>query len=277
LDRQRLVRDGVVVPDTIVLAHEEERTRLARQCPEALDVTEVVGDPMLDRIAASLPARALYREALGVGPRDTLLTVTSTWGPKSLLGQDAELLEQLVTELDDAQYKVAVQVHPNAWTAHGPWQIQAWLAKQRRGPRLTLVSQYSDPCAALVAGDYIISDHGSMGLYGTATGAPILLAGSPNAGVDPTSPGFELSGFAARLDSGKPLRRQLARATAAYRPESYRRVAGRISSYPDMFARRMRRLIYRKLRLRAPGPCPDTETAPVPIIAGARQQNGSLS
>lgn len=47
LNRQWLVQDGRLVPESIVLAHHEELTRLGRECPEALPAAEVVGDPAL--------------------------------------------------------------------------------------------------------------------------------------------------------------------------------------------------------------------------------------
>ncbi|MEU7735300.1 hypothetical protein AB0B51_19625, partial [Streptomyces griseus] len=45
LDRQWLIQDGRLVPESIVLAHHEDLTRLGRACPEALPAAEVVGDP----------------------------------------------------------------------------------------------------------------------------------------------------------------------------------------------------------------------------------------
>jgi hypothetical protein len=63
MGRRYLMWDGAVVPAAVALAHREE---LARSCPEALPVAEVVGDPCYDRIDASLPLRPAYRRALGL-------------------------------------------------------------------------------------------------------------------------------------------------------------------------------------------------------------------
>ncbi|WP_405549057.1 hypothetical protein [Streptomyces microflavus] len=264
LDRQWLIQDGRVVPESIVLAHHEELTRLGRECPEALPAAEVIGDPCSDRITASLPQRALYRDALGVGARQQLVTACSTWGPGSLLGRQWELLERLVDELPREDFRVALLLHPHVWNAHGEWQIRSWLAGLGRSG-LLLISQYADWVGALVAADHIVGDHGSVSLYGAMTGVPVLMGSVPEGDLDPGSPAAELASFAPRLHADRPLVRQLARAAAEYRTERYEQVAARITSEPGRFAVRMRALIYRKLRLRAPAVRPRTEHAPLPV------------
>jgi hypothetical protein len=264
LTRQRLVRDGALVPETIVLAHHEELTRLGRECPEALPAAEVVGDPCFDRIAASLPSRALYRDALGARAGQRLVLVCSTWGPDSLLGQGWEVLERLVGELPRDEFRVAALLHPHVWNAHGVWQVRAWLAGLVRSG-LTLVSPHGDWAGAVVAADYIVGDHGSVTLYGAMTGAPVLMAGRPDAEVDPGSPLAELMSFAPRLRGDRPLRPQLRRSRAAFRTRRYEQVASRISSEPGRFSRKMRALLYRKLHLRAPAVRTTTEPARLPI------------
>ncbi|MFL4904209.1 hypothetical protein ACJ6WF_13745 [Streptomyces sp. MMS24-I2-30] len=264
LSRQRLVRDGAIVPEAIVLAHHEELTRLGRECPEALPVAEVVGDPCFDRIAASLPSRALYRDALGAGAGRRLVLVCSTWGPDSLLGQGFEVLERLVGELPRDEFRIAALLHPHVWNAHGDWQVRAWLAGLARSG-LTLVSPHGDWTGAVVAADYVVGDHGSVSLYGAMTGVPVFMAGRPDADVDPGSPLAELMSFAPRLRLDRPLRPQLRRSSVAGRADRYERVAARISSEPGRFARRMRALLYRKLHLRAPTVRPATETAALPL------------
>ncbi|MFF7652774.1 hypothetical protein ACFZCY_23640 [Streptomyces sp. NPDC007983] len=264
LSRQRLVRDGAVVPEAIVLAHQEELARLGRECPEALPVAEVVGDPCFDRITASLPARALYREALGARARQRLVLACSTWGPNSLLGRGFEVLERLVAELPREEFRVAALLHPHVWNAHGEWQVRSWLARLGRSG-LTVLSHYADWVGALVAADYIVGDHGSVTLYGAMTGVPVLMATLPDADVDPRSPLAELGSFAPRLHEDRPLREQFKRSSATYRAHRHQRVAARITSEPGRFARKMRTLLYRKLRLRAPAGRPTTEPARLPF------------
>ncbi|KUM87569.1 MULTISPECIES: hypothetical protein [Streptomyces] len=264
LSRQRLVRDGAVVPEVVVLAHQEELTRLGRECPEALPVAEVVGDPCFDRIAVSLPLKALYRDALGVRAGQRLVLVCSTWGPDSLLGQGWDLLERLVGELPRDEFRIAALLHPHVWNAHGHWQVRSWLAGLARAG-LTLVSPHGDWTGALVAADYIVGDHGSVSLYGAMTGVPILMAGRPDADVDPGSPLAELMSFAPRLRGDRPLRPQLRRSSASWRSHRCERVAARITSEPGRFERRMRALLYRKLRLRAPTTRATTQPARLPL------------
>ncbi|MFF9345959.1 hypothetical protein [Streptomyces sp. NPDC014734] len=264
LNREWLVQDGRLVPDSLVLAHHEDLNRLGRECPEALPAAEVIGDPCFDRILASLPLRALYREALGTGARQRLVLACSTWGARSLYGQSPDLLERLVTELPQHDYRVAVLLHPNIWNAHGEWQIRSWLAALGRAG-LTVVSQQADWVGVLVAADYIVGDHGSLSLYGAMTGAPVLMAGAPETDVDPTSPGAELATLAPRLHPDRPLGRQLTRSSALYRKQRYERIADRITSEPGRFATRMRALLYRKLKLRAPAVGLAAEHAPLPF------------
>lgn len=249
--RQWLVMDGAVVPESLVLSHHDDLARLGRECPEALSVAEVVGDPCYDRIAASLPSRALYREALRTRHDQKLVLVCSTWGPRSLLGREWPLLERLVAELPTEEFRVATLLHPNVWNAHGEWQIRSWLAGLGRAG-LCVVSQQSDWCGAVAAADFLIGDHGSLSLYGTMTGSPVLMTRLPDDDLDPASPLAELSTFAPRLRADRPLRTQLSRGVATYQAARHARVAARITSRPGQFARRMRALLYRKLRLRAP-------------------------
>lgn len=274
LGAQWLVRDGALIPSTLVLAHEEERDRLALGCPEALSSAVVVGDPCYDRIAASRSRRYAYRDALGVPPGRRLVTVASTWGPSSLLGRAPDLPGRLVAELPRDEYQVIVLAHPNAWFGHGRWQITAWLTDALRGG-LGLVPPESDWRAVLTASDVVIGDHGSASLYATAAGVPVAFAGSLSADVDRDSPIGELAAIAPRLSSRKPLATQLARLGPDFRREDYARVAGRITSKPGRFAPNMRRLLYRHLHLGEPATAPPVEPAPLPTLIRHRAGTGS--
>ncbi|WP_405989057.1 hypothetical protein [Streptomyces sp. NBC_00986] len=264
LSRQRLVRDGTLVPEVVVLAHHEELARLGRECPEALPVAEVVGDPCFDRIAVSLPSRALYREALGIKAGQRMVLACSTWGPDSLLGQGWDLLERLATELPRDEFRIVALLHPHVWNAHGDWQVRAWLAGLARSG-LTLISPHGDWAGAVVAADYIVGDHGSVSLYAAMTGVPVLMGGRLDADVDPGSPLAELMSFAPRLRGDRPLRPQLRRSAATCRSHRYERVAARISSEPGRFSHKMRALLYRKLRLRPLGARVATAPARLPL------------
>ncbi|MEU6348127.1 hypothetical protein ABZ896_02220 [Streptomyces sp. NPDC047072] len=267
LGRQWLVRDGVVVPAAIAMAHEEDRVRLGRQCPEALPVAEVVGDPCYDRVAASLPFRALYREALGTGPGQELVLVCSTWGPDSLLGRHWDLLERLAAELPREEFRIVVMLHSHVWNAHSEWHIRSAFAGLARAG-VGLVSQHAEWSGAVVGADYVVGDHGSVGLYATMTGARILTAGAPDTDLDSGSPMAGLRALAPRVRRGSHVRRQLRRSTAAYRAGQYAHIASRLSSEPGRFAPLMRALLYRRLHLRAPAGRPLTQRAVLPVTVG---------
>jgi hypothetical protein len=265
LGAQWLVRDGALVPSTLVLAHEEERDRLASSCPQALPAAVVVGDPCYDRIAASRSRRYAYRDALGVPPGCRLVTVASTWGPASLLGLAPDLPGRLVAELPRDEYQVIVLAHPNAWFGHGRWQITAWLTGALRGG-LGLVPPEADWRAVLVASDVVIGDHGSVSLYAAAAGVPVAFAGPLPHDVDRDSPMGQLATIAPRLSSRKPSAAQLARLGPEYRRAEYMRVASRITSKPGRFAPNMRRLLYRHLGLSEPPTTPIAEPAALPTV-----------
>ena len=269
LGAQWLVRDGALIPAAIVLAHEEERERLARACPQAVPHAVVVGDPCYDRITASLPYRSAYRDALGVPPRRRLVTVATTWGAASLLGRVPQLPSRLVAELPRSEYRVVALAHPNAWFGHGRWQIEAWLAEPLRGG-LGLVPPEADWCAVLAASDLVIGDHGSVSLYATAAGVPVVLGAPLSADVDPASPMGELGAMAPQLSARRPLAAQLGRLTADFRRDEYAKVAARITSQPGDFARNLRRLLYRQLGLSLPASRGPVEPAAMPTLIRRR-------
>jgi hypothetical protein len=192
------------------------------------------------------------------------VVVTSTWGTKSLFGRHAELLRRLSAELPGDRYRLAALLHPNVWFGHGVWQIRAWLDDcLRRG--LVLVPPEADWRGALVAADHIVCDHGSVAVYGTVTGAPILLTGTAGDDVDQESAGGVLAATAQLLNPDEPLTAQLA--SGARCPADYAAVVDRLTSAPGRFAPNMRRLIYRELRLTQPRSIPRIDPVPAPCPA----------
>lgn len=166
LDRHELMRGGRVTAAALVLSHDDELRVLERSCPEAVPHAVVAGDLCLDRLRASLPHRAAYRAALGVGPDETLITISSTWRPDSTFGSRPELYRT-----DD--FRKAVVIHPTTWSVHGPWQVRAWLADR---PDLIIIPPEDGWRAAVVASDQVIGDHGSVTQYAAAIGVPVRLA-----------------------------------------------------------------------------------------------------
>lgn len=263
MGRQYLMRDGKVVPRAVALAHRDDLATLARTCPEALPVAEVVGDATRDRIVASLPLRRRYRAALGLRRGQKLLLVSSTWGLGSSFNRLDALLPRLLTELPPERYLIAVLVHPNVWSGHGDWQVRSWLAAARRRG-IVVIPPEADWRPPLIAADWVIGDHGSVTLYATLTRAAILLARFPAADVDLASPGAELARTAPALSPAHPLPEQLAYARAEYPAQEYARIACRISSEPGRFGRNTRRLMYGLLGLGEPACAPDLPSLPPP-------------
>ncbi|MFE6821251.1 hypothetical protein [Streptomyces sp. NPDC057690] len=262
LRRQDLVPGGRL-PAAVAVPHHAELADLERHCPEVLPLTHVVGDPVHDRIAASLPLRARYRRALGLADGEKLVVVVSTWGARSAFGRFEALLPRLAAELPAGRFRSVILVHPNVWSGHGSWQVRAWLARCAE-PGTALVPPEADWRSVLIAADWIIGDHGSVTLYGTLTGAPILLAGSPDREINPASPAATLAVTAPALSPAHPLVGQLQYTAAEYRREEYAAIASRITSEPGRFNRNMRRLMYRLMGLGRPAHEPVTALLPEP-------------
>lgn len=254
LDAQRLMRDGRVIPAAVVLPHQADLARLARTCPDAVPAATVAGDPCLDTILASIGKRPGYRDRLGVGRERQLVVVTSTWGQGSWFGAAPHLLERLLTELPSDAFRVVALLHPNVWYGHGRWQIQAWLADcLDRG--LGLVPPEADWRAAMIAADWILADHGSLGVYGTAVNVPILVSGTAAPDLDP--------------DSAQGL---LAAAAPPLRPAA---AASAVASRRRLFPRSLR-AGHRKDQLRTRAVQPEHAPADVPAAqaAPARPRSG---
>lgn len=263
LAAQELVKDGMVIPAAIALAHETELGRLAQSCPDAVPVAAVVGDPVHDRLEASVTERTVYRRALGVDDDQELVVVTSTWGSRSLFGRRAELPSQLLAGLPRSRYRVAALLHPNVWYGHGTWQIRAWLADSLRNG-LALVPPLADWRGVLVAADHVVGDHGSVAAYATVTGASVLLAGDEGAeDLDPESAAGILARTAPRLRTDQNLPIQLNEATL----HRHREVTDRLTSAPNDFDRNMRRLLYHQMRLPQPPTIPRAEPVPPPYLS----------
>lgn len=271
LRRQDLLPGGRL-PAAVVVPHHAELRELARDCPEALPLAHVTGDPVHDRITASLPLRAAYRRALGLAEGQKLVVAVSTWGAHSSFGRFDALLPRLIGELPAARYRTALLVHPNVWAAHGAYQVRSWLARCGQ-LGIGVVPPEADWRSVLIAADWIVGDHGSVTLYGTLTGVPMLLATSSEREINPSSPAAALVAHAPTLSPTHPLVDQLDYAAREYRPEEYAVISSRITSEPGRFNRNMRRLMYGLLGMGQPAHEPVTvplpEPPPLPLAAWA--------
>ncbi|MDT9686043.1 hypothetical protein RND61_28815 [Streptomyces sp. TRM76323] len=265
LRRQDVLLDGEV-PAAVVLAHRDDLAALGRSCPEAVPAASVVGDPARDRIVASLPHRDAYRASLGLGRDERLVAVTSTWGPGSAFARFDLLLPRLMDQVRGTGDRLVVLLHPNVWSGHGSRQVRAWLrCWAERG--LGIVPPDMDWRPVLCAADLIVGDHGSVTLYATLTGAPILMAESPEQEINPASPAADLALLAPSLSPVHPLGEQFAYAEAEYSAPAYEALAARITSEPNRFDHNMRALLYRLLGLGRPAHAPLTRPLPPPSAA----------
>jgi hypothetical protein len=262
-DCDRLIYHGRVVPARIAVATDAQLERLQCECPPAAAVTAVAGDPCLDRLVASMPLRHAYRTALGTGRR-TLVAVSSTWGPGSLLEQCPELLPRLAAELPRGRYQLAAIAHPNVWQWHGRRQVTAWYADSiRRG--LLVLPPEQEWRSVVAAADVLIGDHGSVPCYAAAAGIPVVLAVFPAGEVDPRSQVAYLAKAAPRLRLNEPIAPQLDRAAMAWCPELYAAINGKVTSAPGQSARIIRTVMYQLMGLSEPtSSCAAPEPVPVP-------------
>ncbi|ROP38047.1 hypothetical protein [Saccharothrix texasensis] len=252
LDAQRLLHNGRVLASALVLAHEDEREVLRRQCPQALDVAVVAGDPCYDRLVTSLPQRDAYRAALGVGPGQPTVVVSSTWGLDSLFARFEDLLPRLLEELTPQGFRVVALVHPGAWFGHGRRQVDAWLADCREAG-LVVVGPEVDWRAALIAADHVVADHGSVGVYAAAIDRPVVLVDAPvRVATSGGSAQELLRRSAPRLQAGTAVLPQFEQA-AARAAELGAAVRERLTSQPGRSSAQLRRVMYRLLDIPEPG------------------------
>ncbi|WP_157756671.1 hypothetical protein [Plantactinospora sp. KBS50] len=267
LDPQRLTHSGRVLPAVLALSHEQELAVLRRQCPEALPVAFVVGDPCADRLVASVPLRREYRRALGVDDHQELVVISSTWGRDGLFGHRPDLLPLLMNQLPAGRFRIAALLHPAVWDAHGHRQIRAWLGDCRRAG-LLLPEPTEDWRGVVVAADHIIGDHGSVTAYAAAIGRPIRLL--PDLRMMPAAgtPQHLVTVGAPRLDPGEPLLPQLASPGRL----DQQAVMAALTAQPGRAGTLLRRVMYRLLGLVEPGRHRQADPVPVPFLpsGGAR-------
>jgi hypothetical protein len=215
----------------------------------------IAGDPCYDRIEASLPRRFHYRRAFHLRPGQRLITVASTWRAESLFGTDPLLVSRLLSELPYDAYRVALILHPNIWASHSEFQVRAWLAEARRAG-LILVPPEEGWRAAVIAADWVLADHGSVGVYAAAAGQPVLLDKSARHLIDSRSGVGRLLDVAASLNPHTTIEPQL-HAADELRGRTHAVATEWASSAPGQSLRLIRDELYRIMNV-AP---PDTEPA----------------
>jgi hypothetical protein len=267
LSEGTLKHDGRLVPAAIGFSHAEQFARLAEGCPDAAPRAFIAGDPCYDRIAASLPRRLHYRHAFHLATGQRLITVASTWREDSLFGADPLLVSRLLNELPYDQYRIALVLHPNVWASHSSFQVRAWLAEALRAG-LILLPPEEGWRAAIIAADWVVSDHGSVSIYAAAAGRPVLLEKSAREMIDPRSGLGRLLAVAPTLDPHAPIEPQL-RIAEELQDRTHAVAADWVSSAPGRSLRLIRDELYRIMNV-AP---PDTE--PAVLAVGSPEVDGA--
>ncbi|MGI5145104.1 hypothetical protein ACQEVC_01670 [Plantactinospora sp. CA-294935] len=237
---------GRLVPAMVAVSHRDVMPVLAQQCPQAVVVAEVVGDLCLDRLRASASGRRAYRQALGVDDARTLVAVSSTWGPESLLGRSWRTLFARLDELPRDSYVVRLVMHPGVW-CHGRRQVLSWL-RQHLGTGMRVVEPTTWR-GLVMAADVVLGDHGSVPTYAAAAGVPVLRARRLPGCTPPGSVAEVLAAATPALTMEQPLAAQLEAAMRARRPGAHLPVAAAVTSEPGRAARLLRAQMYRLLAL----------------------------
>jgi hypothetical protein len=241
LSDEWLLHQGRVVAAVLALSHDEQLRRLTRDSPAAAGHARVLGDLAFDQLSASAVRRNAYRRALGVKDTETLVLATSTWGPDSLVGAHAEVLEHLGRRLPADEFRVAVALHPNVWWGHSPWQVRQWLAACARAG-VTVLDDVDDWRATLVAADVVVEDHGSVTFYAAALGIPVLLATAPEHTVAPDSPIGRFLRHAPRLTDTTDLAGLLRTAMCRHDPSRLADITSLTTSLPGDAPAALRKL-----------------------------------
>ena len=193
--------------------------------------------------------------------------MNSTWQENSLFGLDPLLVSRLLTQLPYDEFRVALVLHPNVWASHSRLQIETWLFDALRAG-LILLPPYEGWRAAVVASDWVLSDHGSVGMYAAAAGRPVLLDKSGRSAIDPRSGLGRLFEVAPALDPLAPIRPQL-RLAERMRERTHAVAAAWVSSAPGRSLRLIQEEMYRIIDAPPPEAEPVLLAVPSPRIDGA--------
>jgi len=205
----QLMREGRVVPRVIGLEHADQVSRLARECPAAVERAMVIGDPCRDRMAAGSDLRADYRRALDVDRAASrkLIVLSSTWGPGSLFESRRELIVRLLAQLPVDEYRIAAVVHPNVVARHRAWEVERLLGRALAAGLLLIPAEEWE--AVTLAADLLIGDHGSVTLYAAAAGTRVVFGAYDDAEIMADSPMAALRSALPGLDVHELLEEQI--------------------------------------------------------------------
>ncbi|MGW0521277.1 hypothetical protein [Crossiella sp. NPDC003009] len=261
LRRSALVHRDRIIPDTLVVAHQDQLAVIASVEPRLLPRTLVAGDPCLDRIRVSAPRQRQYRAALAAEGRELVL-LCSTWGEHSLFGRHRDLPAQLTAALCADRYRCALVLHPNVWARHGALPVNSWL-RRATDAGLAVVPPEQGWQAAIVAASLVISDHGSLTSYAAGANKPLLLAADGGPEVIAGSPMDDLRQRTPRLHLDQPLAEQVELALArGAEPDT----ASSIFGAPGQAAALLRTRMYAVLELPEPPWQALAQPLPAPVV-----------
>lgn len=269
LSRRELMWRGKVVPKAIGVSHQAQIDRLAETCPEAAPYALTVGDWCFQRIIASMPHRDRYRSRLGAVDGRRLVVIHSTWSEHSLLGRHPELPLRLVTALPADEFAVAAVFHPNVWARHSPAGVLERLGAAMDAG-LMIIPPQEGWRAAVVAGDWVVGDHGSTSFYSAAADRVTMLAATGLDELDPLSPAAAFGRGAPRLDPDGDVHAQLLDAARRHDPAALRPVVDRQLASVDTSGEVTRARMYeflagRGVRVPREAPRPVPVPAPEPV------------
>ena len=270
-----MVPQGLLKRARLAVSHPGQEAQLVAAHPQAKGATVLTGDPCYDRLRASVPQREAYLRALGLEPGQRLVVVSSTWGPTSLIAREPELPARLLADLPLDQYRVAVVLHPNVWSAHGAWQIRTLQAAALEAG-LVIVPPTQGWQAAVVGASAVVGDHGSVTLYGAALDRPVLLGAFGSEAVAGTA-GAELGLYAPRLEARLPLRAQIERLIGEHKPGRWDRIAERAFAEPGRAMERLRAVVYGLLELDEPAEPVPVRSFPLPKVQRTAVTSASVS
>ena len=247
---------------TQVVTHHDQVDQLAQVSEEIIGRTALGGDSSYDLLLNSRGERSAYRAALGVGEHQRLITIGSTWGPGSLFSQRFELIGRLLGELPHELYRLAIFVHPAAWSFEAE-NIPRWLRPHIDFGGLMLIDPAAGWHGTLVASDLMVGDNASTSLYSALLDIPLLLAAFSD-DVVPDTVMAQLGREARFIDPTRSLRQQIEQELVEHDPTRAARLTERTIMRPGESDELFRVLAYDKGGLSLPGQELPVLAAPVP-------------
>ncbi|WP_106185058.1 hypothetical protein [Umezawaea tangerina] len=256
---------GRLVASVVGLSHPDQKAQLANAVPGAEHRSRVIGDPTFDRITANMPLREEFRRGLGVAPWQRLVVVTSTWGDHCLV-KSPGLVDQLLSQLPQDEFKVALVLHPNVWRLHGEATVRAHF-RDALDSGLLLLKHDDGWQVGIVAGDICIGDHGSVAFYAAALGRPFLKAVAAPADLLRESPTARFIEAATPVDRDSDLHQQILGAMSRHDPAELIAITAKSLGLSGDNGVTFQRTVYELLDLTPPAlPRVLRYKAPQPII-----------